>query len=174
MQTKPEIRKTLAVKIARLSTAQKAAASARLCAGLLADEQLQSPCKIGIFLSLTDEPDLRAAYRTLRDSGCQLALPFPAWHFHFIDDLTPESTGPWSLDLPRPGNPVEARDLDLILVPGRGFTPQCQRIGRGKGIYDQLLANTKTRCIGIGFSCQMRKTLPVEPHDIALSEVWTA
>jgi 5-formyltetrahydrofolate cyclo-ligase len=172
MKTKAEIRKTLAAQIAKLSPAQKARASAHLCGGLLADEQLQSPCKIGIFLPLSDEPDLRLAYQTLLANGHQLALPFPEWDFHYIHNLSPESSGPWDLEFPRPGETVAASALDLILVPGRGFTKNCQRIGRGKGIYDRLLSNSKTRCIGIGFACQDCDELPSEAHDILMSEVW--
>lgn len=174
MKSKAEIRTTLARKLAALSADEKAAASARLCEGLLDDARLQTPCRIGIFLPLPDEPDLRAAYRVLLDRGCRLAMPFPEWQFQFIQDLTPNQRGPWRLDLPAGGAEVPAAGLDLILVPGRGFTKQCQRIGRGKGIYDRLLANSNTRCIGIGFSCQMLRHLPSEPHDIVLSEVWSA
>lgn len=172
MKTKAEIRKSLAAKLAALSPGEKAEASVRLCEGLLADEQLQSQCKIGIFLPLPDEPDLRSAYHTLLAKGHQLALPFPEWDFHFIKNLSPENREPWNLDFPRPGEVVAASALDLILVPGRGFNKNCQRIGRGKGIYDRLLANSKTRCIGIGFACQDCDDLPVESHDILMTDVW--
>ena len=185
MKTKNEIRKELKAAIGELSTEEKQQQSTHLCERLLSDPGILSAKTLGIYLPLADEPDLRPALTTLMQRGLQIALPFPGksdtgipagdlpWHFHWITDLRSTQTGLWKLDFPEAGEQVNASALEVILVPGRGFTTQGQRIGRGKGYYDRLLQDHQGQRIGIGFSCQLRDTLPVEPHDILLSEVWT-
>lgn len=75
----------------------------------------------------------------------------------------------------RPGTPVQARDMDLILVPLVGFNEHCDRIGMGGGFYDRCLAQTgyrNTRFIGLAFDCQRAEFQP-EPHDIQMHAIVT-
>lgn len=75
----------------------------------------------------------------------------------------------------------DAGGLDLVLLPGVGFTRSCKRLGHGKGYYDSFLAkhyhwsekNTKKTptVIGIGLTQQLVDDLPREPHDRALDRV---
>ena len=178
MNSKTEARKELKKSLSLLSVADKSSASTRLCEKLLQDPRIAKANTLGIFLPLPDEPDLRPALTLLHQKGCRLALPFPStvshWDFHWIQDVKGSLDGPWGLELPEQGPKTKTQALEIILVPGRGFTPLGQRIGRGKGIYDRLLNNTNSITIGIGFACQLRDSLPSEPHDVLLSEVWVA
>ena len=59
-----------------------------------------------------------------------------------LADLAPGTMGilePRAELRDRPERRVAAGELDLILVPGLVFDPQCGRIGYGKGYYDRLL-----------------------------------
>lgn len=178
MATKAELRRELRARVAALSPAEKLRQSAALCERLLKDPELESVKILGVYLALPDEPDLSPALPVFLDRGVRLALPVPdpdgAWRFRDIPDLTPHSSGPWGLSLPAPGEAVDASELDAVLVPGRGFTADGHRIGRGKGIYDRLLAGASARTIGLGFSCQLVEDLPREPHDILLREILIA
>lgn len=179
MKTKTELRRELKAAIGALSAEEKTRQSARLCERLLADPEIRRLNTLGIYLPLPDEPDLRPALRILLQKGVQLALPFPGpensqWGFHWVHSLTPAGHGPWGLPFPEAGSPAPVSELQTILVPGRGFTPEGTRLGRGKGYYDRLLAGHAGRRVGIGFNCQRLKTLPEEGHDISLTEVWTA
>ncbi|MDF3130277.1 5-formyltetrahydrofolate cyclo-ligase [Kiritimatiellaeota bacterium B1221] len=184
MKTKNKIRQELKALIGRLSPEEKQHQSSLLCDKLLQDPGILSAKTLGIFLPLPDEPDLRPAFQILLEHGTRIALPFPRksdadisvrgplWSFHWIHDLAQTRTGPWNLTFPEAGGQVNVTELDTVLIPGRGFTLQGNRIGRGKGYYDRLLKNHQGRRIGIGFSCQLREHLPVEPHDIPLTEIW--
>lgn len=55
--------------------------------------------------------------------------------------------------------------LDLIIVPGIAFDRKNNRLGRGKGYYDRLLAEWKTPKIGICFDFQLFDEIPAEPFD---------
>lgn len=68
--------------------------------------------------------------------------------------------------------------LDLIIVPGLGFTKKCHRIGHGKGFYDTYIThcnkwsqeNNRKRplLVGIGAEQQLVDHIPLEEHDIPL------
>jgi 5-formyltetrahydrofolate cyclo-ligase len=74
----------------------------------------------------------------------------------------PEPTGP---DFDKPTS------IDLIIVPGVAFDKQKYRMGRGRGFYDRLLAQTKALKIGICFNFQLVDSIPKEAHDIPMDAV---
>jgi len=39
------------------------------------------------------------------------------------------------------------------------------RIGQGGGYYDWLLCKTKAISVALAFEFQIKKTIPIEPHD---------
>jgi 5-formyltetrahydrofolate cyclo-ligase len=65
--------------------------------------------------------------------------------------------------------------IDLILVPGVAFSNDRQRLGRGGGFFDRLLAGRAAKAfkLGICFSFQIVDTMPVEGHDVVMDAVVT-
>lgn len=172
MTSKQELRKELRSAVASLSDQEKENASGQL------SERLRSlsTSSLGIYLSLPDEPDLATGISHHLKAGTPVALAYPKaetdWCFHTITDLSIVETGAYGLSYPKAGPEVSAADLEVILVPGMGFTHEGKRLGRGKGIYDRLLADTTARKIGICFACQMTEDLPCDPWDVRMDEVW--
>lgn len=66
-----------------------------------------------------------------------------------------------------PQRQVLPKDISVVLVPGLGFDPLCNRLGRGKGYYDRFLATLPTSVVSIGlaFECQIVAKIPVSPGD---------
>ncbi len=64
---------------------------------------------------------------------------------------------------------VWSRELDAVLVPGRAFDRAGNRLGRGKGYYDRLIArlrpDARGATIGIGFAEQLAPSVPVSADD---------
>ncbi|XP_067023212.1 5-formyltetrahydrofolate cyclo-ligase-like isoform X3 [Acropora muricata] len=62
--------------------------------------------------------------------------------------------------------------LDLIVVPGLGFTKHGLRLGRGKGYYDNYIkkcidnSERKPYLVGLAFSTQICDDLPVTERDM--------
>ena len=57
--------------------------------------------------------------------------------------------------------------VDIFLVPGLGFDTRGTRLGKGRGIYDQLLSRHSTSTfIGITDKNHLLKEIPSESHDI--------
>ena len=66
----------------------------------------------------------------------------------------------------------------LMLVPGRAFTQDGRRLGRGKGFYDiyfsRLAAITNLKDIkksGVCLACQLIADLPTTPDDVIMDKV---
>ena len=67
---------------------------------------------------------------------------------------------------------------DLILVPLVAFDRQLNRIGYGKGYYDRSLKKIKKNkkymiSLGIAYSFQKTKSIPVNKHDFKLDYIFT-
>ena len=61
--------------------------------------------------------------------------------------------------------------IGLIIVPGVAFDLQNNRMGRGRGFYDRLLANSQAYKIGAAYSCQIFSQIPTEETDIPMDLV---
>ena len=55
--------------------------------------------------------------------------------------------------------------LDVMIVPCVAVDKQGNRLGRGRGVYDQLLADYATYSIGVAHVKHQLDIVPVEPHD---------
>lgn len=76
--------------------------------------------------------------------------------------------GPKGIREPGPGQAAVAiEELEVVVVPGLGFTRSGDRLGRGAGFYDRFLARLSpgTVTVGLAISAQMRDDLPTEPTD---------
>ena len=67
---------------------------------------------------------------------------------------------------------------DLIMVPLVAFDNQLNRIGYGKGYYDRILnkiskIKKKTIFLGIAYSFQKCRKIPVNKHDFKLDYIFT-
>lgn len=65
--------------------------------------------------------------------------------------------------------------LDVVVVPGLGFTRDGHRLGQGGGHYDRFLPRLRADCltIGVAFAEQVVDELPVEDHDVTVDVVVT-
>ena len=52
-----------------------------------------------------------------------------------------------------------------MIVPGVVFSELGDRVGRGGGFYDRLLAEVGCASVGLCYTFQLRKRLPVLPWD---------
>ncbi len=92
-------------------------------------------------------------------------------------DCVPEDLVPGAFGVSEPPRPLRATELaagEPLLVPGLGFDRCGQRLGRGGGYYDRLLAAHPTCfALGVAFGCQLVDRLPVDPWDRPVTAVLT-
>lgn len=81
--------------------------------------------------------------------------------------------GSFHIEEPQGNDMVDPDTIELIVVPAVAYDRRGNRLGRGKGFYDRLLAETRASKIGIGYEFQLLESLPTEPHDIPMDVVIT-
>jgi len=69
--------------------------------------------------------------------------------------------------------PVHADKIDAWLVPGLAFDKHGNRLGRGRGYFDQLLHGARGVKIALAYDFQLVSEVPVEPHDVRLDFIVT-
>lgn len=82
-------------------------------------------------------------------------------------------TGAFHIEEPQQGTPADPASMELIIVPAVALDRRGNRLGRGKGFYDRLLAETTATTIGVAYDFQLFDELPVEPHDSPVDIVIT-
>ena len=81
--------------------------------------------------------------------------------------------GAYHIEEPGGENFTDYEEIELGIIPGVSFDRQGNRLGRGKGYYDKLLALLHSYNIGICYQFQAQDELPTEPFDRTMDEVWT-
>jgi len=179
LEHKALIRKELRQALAAFGAQERAAASEQLCRRLAQLPVWHAARSILAFVPMATEPDIRPVLLEALGAGRELAFPrfeatagvYELCRVGLWDELVP---GRFGVMEPDAGCPIILRNqLDLILVPGIGFSINGDRLGRGKGYYDRLLSGVSGFRCGVAFDCQIVTSLPVEPHDVRLNGILT-
>ncbi len=137
---------------------------------------LPTHCTVGAFRNLADEPCLDAIL-----SSVETRFAYPRIDQNRMDYYLPESSDDFktnefgifepSLDRSRL---ISVEELSAILVPAVAYDRKLNRLGRGKGFYDRLLASYTGLKIGVCSVVQIaNRELPTDPHDVAMDVVVT-
>ena len=174
---KARLRSELARRLVELGPDEIARRSALACGHLI--DRRPKPRGVMAYLALPGEADPAAAIASWRALGVPVAVPRVNW-----DDRTMQPAllggelvnARHGLREPGPGSPVLGLDeIDLVVVPGLGFSPAGDRLGRGGGFYDRFLARLPagTEAVGLVLSCQLMDEIPTDAHDRAVDMVVT-
>lgn len=174
--SKADIRSEVRGALKELGAAQRHEAAAGIIAQLLAHPAVRSAGTVMLFSPLPSEPDMSPLLNLLKDK----TLLLPA--VDGDDMLAKVASGEFrtgEFGIAEPDTDSEFTDLDaidVILVPGVAFTADGMRLGRGKGYYDRFLKKLSSRTlkIGIGYSLQLRASLPTDIWDMPLDLVVVA
>lgn len=81
--------------------------------------------------------------------------------------------GAFHIEEPTGQDTVSPDEIELVVVPAVAYDRKGNRLGRGKGFYDRLLAETRASKIGVAYEFQMLDEIPAEPHDVRMDMVIT-
>jgi 5-formyltetrahydrofolate cyclo-ligase len=123
------------------------------------EQMIKASLRMGkrVFLPVVERTARKLALSELRDFEAELA------------------PGAFNVPEPKPEyrRPVQARECDLIIVPGIAFDLHGHRLGFGGGYYDRLLREIASLRLGIPFvglayELQVVDSLPHTGHDVAV------
>jgi 5-formyltetrahydrofolate cyclo-ligase len=152
---------------------------------------LQSPLLAGTGLvlayrALPDEIDIAPLVARLASRGVHIAFPSVDARrgLQLIEPADLADDSAWTRDRfgvaapradARGARIVQPRELDAVLVPGRAFSRDGARLGRGKGFYDALLArlrpDARRATLGVCHREQLVDAVPEAAHDRRVAAV---
>ncbi len=74
---------------------------------------------------------------------------------------------------PQQSQRYELENIEGVFAPGLAFDQRGARLGKGKSFYDRALKNYRGIKVGVGFSWQVRESLPTDPWDIFMDVLVT-
>lgn len=180
-QSKAALRKMLRERLAAMSETDRHAKSIAACSLITASPEFQNARCIMLFLSMPEEIDTAPIALKAWQAGKTVVVPKVSWdqkrmlpvEISSLSDAAMTHTGP--VREPIAGTPMPVGFIDLVVVPGLGFTSEGHRIGRGMGFYDRFLAQSEffgLSC-GLAFEDQIVPALPTLDHDMPLSMLIT-
>ena len=178
---KPALRRLLKEKLASISDDQRHHKSLAACGFVASSPEFAAARIVMLYLSTPNEVDTSPLALKCWQAGKTVVVPKVSWDQRRMLPVEISSladpttlTGP-GIREPIGGKPVPTDFIDLVVVPGLGFSVNGYRIGRGMGFYDRFLAQSEfigVSC-GLAFDEQIVEALPVLDHDIPLGMLVT-
>lgn len=181
MTSKAAVRKHLREVLAAMTEPERHQKSLAACSLVAASPEFAAARVVMLFLSTPAEIDTASLALKSWQSGKTVVVPKVSWDQRRMLPVEISSlnagmaiTGPGVRE-PIGGQPIPVDFIDLVVVPGLGFTPNGHRIGRGMGFYDRFLAQPEFLGVscGFGFDEQVVEELPVLDHDMPLGMLVT-
>ncbi|KAJ8029223.1 5-formyltetrahydrofolate cyclo-ligase [Holothuria leucospilota] len=187
-ETKRILRKELKKWIAGLTEEERQLQSENVVKQLLGHPVYQKSKRISVYLSMPqEEVNTEGILRHMFTNGKICFVPqyigpkMEMLRLHSMEDYESLPVTKWNIKQPAEGDAREealsSGGLDLIIMPGLGFTLEGDRLGRGKGYYDKYLQRCAEHSTGmpatiaIAFKEQIAEKLPVTENDRRVDEV---
>lgn len=196
---KKAVRTSVSHAVKSLSQGSIESQSANTTSLVLKHPRVHSAKTIGVFMSMDGEIQTLPLIQQLITMGKTVYLPrcsqlepgeFQRWpkqksllRFHkmdsFQDVISLKPQGKFQIREPTSGeDAMESEEgIDMLIMPGVGFSEDCYRTGYGGGFYDDYIKrhvekfNKRPYLLGIGLEQQFIQEIPVEPHDEQLNNV---
>ncbi|HEX4415175.1 MAG TPA: 5-formyltetrahydrofolate cyclo-ligase [Lacipirellulaceae bacterium] len=187
--TDPKAQMRRAAYDARNSQLEKDRVSEIAVEKLLGLPEYQAAKTVLWYIDCRSELRTKQALPAALASGKQIVIPYCTvdeaganklglWLLESMDELI---VGKWKiLEPPRErwgelGKEIPTEAIDLVIVPGVGFSRSGGRMGNGQGYYDRLLERARPDCplVGLCYESQLFDNLVVSPHDVFMDKVVT-
>lgn len=184
---KKALRKDLKSRIKLLTDDAKRMESKEVTKKLLNSSYYKQSSRISVYLSMPSEVDTNEILLDVFKTGKQCFIPlYTETDMKMVllkgmDDYESLPLTSWNIKQPSEDEgretAISSGGLDLILMPGLGFTKDGLRIGRGRGYYDNYLMKHSELIgkspvtVGLAFSQQICPDVPCTENDIKLDQV---
>jgi 5-formyltetrahydrofolate cyclo-ligase len=166
----------------RLSKTWVAASSQKVQRRLLASDYYRRAATVALYAASNHEVETEVIFADALASGRRVLFPRVVREHNelsmvLVNDRAELQRGAFNLLEPTGAEivPVTELGLALICVPGVAFSRAGQRLGRGGGYYDRLLADVTPQAVtaGLAYSFQVLDWLPETPGDRRLDLIVT-
>lgn len=189
---KAALRKELQAKLNALTSDEMARQSSEVERRVLAHPLYKDSRRLSIYLSMTGEVSTEGILRDALQQGKKCYIPrydskssyMDMVRLHSWEEYESLPLTRWKIKQPPLSQTcekaLESGGLDLILVPGLGFTAEGHRMGRGRGYYDTYLAKCRDsqasppNTLALAFKEQVLPEIPTDENDIKIDVVLTA
>ncbi len=148
-----------------------------ICTKVTAIPQWKKAEAICLYFSREDEVDtkpLLAAALTAEKTVVFPRIVKDRLVLHRVTSIKDFTRGTYQILEPKKSTPVmDPSSVDLFIVPGVAFDANGNRLGRGGGYYDRVLAHVTAPKIGLGYAFQMVAEVPHSSYDVPMTMVVT-
>ncbi len=176
----------MSARRATLSAAKRISAAEGVARSLERLPEFMVDASIAGYWTVRGEVPLNLAVASLHSRGQHYFLPVldekvPRL-LRFAEYRTGDALKPNRFGIPEPQDsaPIDAQQLDVVLLPLLAFDTRGNRIGTGGGFYDTTFSFLRDRkqvakplLVGIGYAFQQVESLPAESWDVALDYIAT-
>ena len=180
---KKQVRQLLRKSIRIMTISEKYVESLHVCHKVLNNNEYQKSRIIGIYMSTNNEINTQGIIdNILADTNKQCLVPrtnVDSMEFCRITNKITLKKNKWGILEPPKSIKTHIKQLDLLIIPGLGFTQEGNRIGHGKGYYDKYLSKYEELygklpyLMGVCFSKQLFDSIPTNKHDYCMDIVIT-
>jgi 5-formyltetrahydrofolate cyclo-ligase len=179
---KKYFREVLKESRATLSHERAEALSAKVQARLLESDFYRTVPSVVLYCARDNEVQTDRIFADAVHGGRRVYFPrLDLKHriMHLVRVMDARELVPGAFEIPEPSGSEVATPVELgsalICVPGVAFSPSGQRLGRGGGYYDRLIAQAGTQAVtaGLAYSFQLLDALPESGSDRRLQFVIT-
>ncbi|XP_045125327.1 5-formyltetrahydrofolate cyclo-ligase-like [Portunus trituberculatus] len=186
---KAALRKEIQAKLKALSSEEQARQSMEVQNKVMSHAVYRDSQRVALYLSMANEVATESILRHALEQGKTCYIPRYDSKSSYMDMVRLHSwqeyeslpLTKWKIKQPPLSQACETAlqtgGLDLILVPGLGFTAEGHRMGRGRGYYDTYLAKCRAsqpsppHTIALAFKEQVLPHIPTDENDIKIDIV---
>lgn len=179
---KTEMRREVAARLKAMGPDDFAERGRRAAQRLDAAPDFQSAGSFLLYAAMPDEIDVDPLIDGLLAAGKAVFLPVchetrgEMRAVRITDRERDLAEGRYGIREPRPGLPsARPGEIDFVLVPGRAFDCNGQRLGRGAGFYDRFLSGDAGGAFraALALDAQVFPEVPTGPDDLPVHLVVT-
>ena len=176
--TKPEIRSKILLKLNSQKEEERGQKSKIIKEKLFKLRDFNKAKVVMFYIALGGEVETKEMIKEARKLGKIIAVPIckkdrisirPC----ILDENARLKRGIYGVYEPMVEKTLHLEDLDLVVVPGIAFDKKGNRLGRGKGCYDNFLKKIPkdTPTIGLAFGFQILPSLPTQTQDVKVNKI---
>lgn len=176
MNSKTEIRKIIKKRREALDPVEKMKLDKKIFKQIKTNNAFNKARTILLYMPHKNEVDL---IEFLKENIHKKNLVFPRVNktkltLHSVTSFDDFEVGSFAIIEPKSTiQQINPENIDLAVIPGIVFDKNGNRIGYGKGFYDQLAKQLKCKKIGLAYDFQIVDKIPFESHDIPVDLIVT-